>query len=58
MKRPKDQVLSDRHRVSAYSASKAALDEILHSWRSERPELSIVRIVQLSPRIMTAQTSG
>ena len=31
-------------RVSAYSASKAALDEILHSWRSEHPELSIVRV--------------
>ena len=30
--------------VSAYSASKAALDEILHSWRSEHPELSIVRV--------------
>jgi hypothetical protein len=44
--------------VSAHSASKAALDEILHSWRSEHPELSIVRIVQLSPRIKTAQASG
>lgn len=30
--------------VAAYSASKAALDEILHSWRSEHPELSIVRV--------------
>ncbi len=30
--------------VSAYSASKAALDEILHSWRSEHPELSLVRV--------------
>jgi NAD(P)-dependent dehydrogenase (short-subunit alcohol dehydrogenase family) len=30
--------------VSAYSASKAALDEILHSWRGEHPELSIVRV--------------
>jgi NADP-dependent 3-hydroxy acid dehydrogenase YdfG len=30
--------------VSAYSASKAALDEILHSWRSEHPELSIMRV--------------
>lgn len=30
--------------VSAYGASKAALDEILHSWRSEHPELSIVRV--------------
>ncbi|CAN5672985.1 SDR family oxidoreductase [soil metagenome] len=30
--------------VAAYSASKAALDEILHSWRSEHPHLSIVRV--------------
>lgn len=30
--------------VAAYSASKAALDEVLHSWRSEHPELSIVRV--------------
>jgi len=30
--------------VSAYNASKAALDEILHSWRSEHPDLSIVRV--------------
>ena len=30
--------------VSAYSASKAALDEMMHSWRSEHPELSIVRV--------------
>lgn len=30
--------------VAAYSASKAALDEILHSWRSEHPELSIMRV--------------
>lgn len=30
--------------VAAYSASKAALDEILHSWRSEHPDLSIVRV--------------
>lgn len=30
--------------VAAYEASKAALDEILHSWRSEHPELSIVRV--------------
>lgn len=30
--------------VAAYSASKAALDEILHSWRSEHPELSVVRV--------------
>lgn len=30
--------------VAAYSASKAALDEILHSWRSEHPELSILRV--------------
>ena len=30
--------------VAAYDASKAALDEILHSWRSEHPELSIIRV--------------
>lgn len=30
--------------VAAYSASKAALDEILHSWRSEHPDLSIIRV--------------
>jgi NADP-dependent 3-hydroxy acid dehydrogenase YdfG len=30
--------------IAAYGASKAALDEILHSWRSEHPELSIVRV--------------
>lgn len=30
--------------VAAYGASKAALDEILHSWRSEHPELSILRV--------------
>jgi NAD(P)-dependent dehydrogenase (short-subunit alcohol dehydrogenase family) len=30
--------------VAAYSASKAALDEILRSWRAEHPELSIVRV--------------
>jgi NADP-dependent 3-hydroxy acid dehydrogenase YdfG len=30
--------------VAAYGASKAALDEILHSWRSEHPELSIMRV--------------
>lgn len=30
--------------VSAYSASKAALDEILHSWRSEHPDLPIIRV--------------
>lgn len=30
--------------VAAYSASKAALDEILHSWRSEHPDLSILRV--------------
>jgi NADP-dependent 3-hydroxy acid dehydrogenase YdfG len=30
--------------VAAYSASKAALDEILHSWRGEHPELSILRV--------------
>ena len=30
--------------VAAYDASKAALDEILHSWRSEHPDLSIIRV--------------
>ncbi|WP_197380755.1 SDR family oxidoreductase [Mycolicibacterium mengxianglii] len=30
--------------VAAYSASKAALDEILHSWRNEHPDLSILRV--------------
>lgn len=30
--------------VAAYSASKAALDEMLHSWRGEHPELSIMRV--------------
>ncbi|MDT5220381.1 MAG: hypothetical protein QOF15_2486 [Mycobacterium sp.] len=29
--------------VAAYNSSKAALDEILHSWREEHPELSIIR---------------
>lgn len=30
--------------VAAYNASKAALDEILHSWRNEHPDLSLVRV--------------
>jgi NADP-dependent 3-hydroxy acid dehydrogenase YdfG len=30
--------------VAAYDASKAALDEILHSWRSEHPDLSVIRV--------------
>jgi NADP-dependent 3-hydroxy acid dehydrogenase YdfG len=30
--------------IAAYGASKAALDEILHSWRSEHPELSLIRV--------------
>lgn len=30
--------------VAAYNASKAALDEVLHSWRNEHPELSIIRV--------------
>lgn len=30
--------------VAAYAASKAALDEMLRSWRSEHPELSIMRV--------------
>ncbi|AKK27635.1 SDR family oxidoreductase [Mycobacterium sp. EPa45] len=30
--------------VAAYHASKAALDEILHSWRAEHPELPVIRV--------------
>jgi NAD(P)-dependent dehydrogenase (short-subunit alcohol dehydrogenase family) len=30
--------------VAAYHASKAALDEILRSWRAEHPELAVVRV--------------
>lgn len=30
--------------VAAYEASKAALDEILNSWRSEHPELAVIRV--------------
>ncbi|MBI5734700.1 MAG: SDR family oxidoreductase, partial [Mycolicibacterium neoaurum] len=30
--------------VAAYNASKAALNEILHSWRSEHPDLAILRV--------------
>ena len=30
--------------VAAYHASKAALDEILRSWRAEHPELAIIRV--------------
>jgi NADP-dependent 3-hydroxy acid dehydrogenase YdfG len=30
--------------VAAYGVSKAALDEILRAWRSEHPELSLVRV--------------
>lgn len=30
--------------AAAYNASKAALDEILHSWRSEHPHLSLMRV--------------
>ena len=30
--------------VAAYDASKAALDEILRSWRAEHPELSVIRV--------------
>jgi NADP-dependent 3-hydroxy acid dehydrogenase YdfG len=30
--------------TAAYSASKAALDEILHSWRNEHPDLSLIRV--------------
>nr|WP_090277670.1 SDR family oxidoreductase [Mycolicibacterium komanii]CRL72529.1 short-chain alcohol dehydrogenase [Mycolicibacterium komanii] len=30
--------------VGAYHASKAALDEILRSWRAEHPELAVIRV--------------
>ncbi len=30
--------------VAAYNASKAALNEILRSWRSEHPDLAIVQV--------------
>lgn len=30
--------------VAAYYASKAALDEILRSWRAEHPELAVIRV--------------
>lgn len=30
--------------VAAYNASKAALDEIMHSWRNEHPDLSLLRV--------------
>ena len=30
--------------VAAYHASKAALDEILRSWRAEHPELALIRV--------------
>lgn len=30
--------------VAAYDASKAALDEVLRSWRNEHPDLSVIRV--------------
>lgn len=30
--------------MAAYHASKAALDEILRSWRAEHPELAVIRV--------------
>jgi NAD(P)-dependent dehydrogenase (short-subunit alcohol dehydrogenase family) len=30
--------------VAAYNASKAALDEVLRSWRGEHPELALIRV--------------
>lgn len=33
-----------RSGVAAYHASKAALDEILRSWRAEHPELAVIRV--------------
>ncbi len=30
--------------AAAYAASKAALDEILHSWRCEHPDLRVIRL--------------
>ena len=38
------EVWRPRAGVAAYSASKAALDELLRSWRSEHPGLSIMRV--------------
>jgi len=35
---------SPRAGVAAYHASKAALDEILRSWRAEHPELAVIRV--------------
>lgn len=46
--------------VAAYSASKAALDEILHSWRIEHPELSLIRVgvgPTMTPRSCAAPTA-
>ncbi len=39
-----DEVGRPRAGVAAYSASKAALDEILHSWRCEHPHLPVIRV--------------
>ncbi|MFO7161903.1 MAG: SDR family oxidoreductase [Mycolicibacterium hassiacum] len=33
-----------RRGVAAYNASKAALDELLRSWRAEHPELAVIRV--------------
>ena len=44
--------------VAAYSASKAALDEILHSWRSEHPELSLIRVRLIVPGTVRSSTAS
>ena len=38
--------------VAAYHASKAALDEILRSWRAEHPELPVIRAVSAPPKTL------
>lgn len=43
--------------VAAYNASKAALDEMLRSWRGEHPELPIIR-VSLGPTANTEILRG
>jgi len=39
-----DGVGTPRAGIAAYSASKAALDEILRSWRCEHPDLRVIRV--------------
>ncbi len=47
-----DGVGHPRKGLAAYSASKAALDEILTSWRAEHPDLRLVRLI-VGPTIGT-----